>query len=70
MAHLHVMTLGCPRWSQQLAFRDALRADQALAARYAALKQTLATCQAGDRESYSAAKADFVHAALEAQAPR
>jgi GrpB-like predicted nucleotidyltransferase (UPF0157 family) len=66
-AHLHVMTLGCPRWDQQLAFRDALRGDQALVARYAALKQTLATRYAGDRESYSVAKADFINAALEAR---
>ena len=65
-AHLHVMTPGCPRWHEQLVFRDALRADQALMARCAALKQTLATRHAGDRESYSAAKSDFVRATLEA----
>jgi GrpB-like predicted nucleotidyltransferase (UPF0157 family) len=26
-AHLHVMTPKCPRWNQQLVFRDALRAE-------------------------------------------
>ena len=63
-AHLHVMALECPRWHEQLAFRDALRADRELVESYAALKRTLAAQHANDREAYSAAKSDFVHAVL------
>lgn len=59
-AHLHAMTPGSPRWRQQLAFRDALRANPILVARYAALKRALASKHADDREAYSTAKADFV----------
>jgi GrpB-like predicted nucleotidyltransferase (UPF0157 family) len=64
-AHLHVMTLECPRWKEQLAFRDALRADPKLVERYAVLKRTLSAQHDDDREAYSAAKADFVRAVLE-----
>jgi GrpB-like predicted nucleotidyltransferase (UPF0157 family) len=62
--HLHVMTLECPRWREQVIFRDALRADEKLVERYAALKRTLAAQHADDREAYSAAKSDFVRAVL------
>jgi GrpB-like predicted nucleotidyltransferase (UPF0157 family) len=63
-AHLHVMAPDTPRWGEQLAFRDALRADPELAQAYAALKRTLARRHADDREAYTAAKTAFVHAAL------
>ena len=56
VAHLHVMTLGSARWSEQLAFRDALRADRRLVESYAAMKVALAAQHADDREAYSAAK--------------
>jgi len=69
-AHLHVMSAGTARWEQQLAFRDALRADPNLAAAYAALKRDLAARHLTDRERYSAAKADFVRAVLEQGAKR
>jgi GrpB-like predicted nucleotidyltransferase (UPF0157 family) len=46
--------------SAELAFRDALRADPALAWRYAELKDALATRHANDREAYTDAKAAFV----------
>lgn len=64
-AHLHVMRRDNARWGEQLAFRDALRGDPSLAERYAALKMTLAAAHAGDRETYTAAKADFVRAVLD-----
>lgn len=64
VAHLHVMTLECPRWRKQVIFRDALRADEKLVERYAALKRTLAAQHADDREAYSAAKSDFIRAVL------
>ncbi len=55
------------RWGQQLAFREALRADPALAQRYATLKLTLALRHPDDREAYTAAKSDFVRTALARQ---
>ena len=65
--HLHVVAHGSAAWQERLAFRDALRDDPALAARYAALKQALAVTHRVDREAYTAAKADFIHAVLEAR---
>jgi GrpB-like predicted nucleotidyltransferase (UPF0157 family) len=59
-AHLHVMTPDSPRWQQQIAFRDTLRADPILTADYAALKRVLAAKHTDNREAYSAAKGDFV----------
>jgi len=64
-AHLHLMTLGSPRWDEQLTFRDALRADRALAQRYAALKQRLVARHADDREAYTTAKSAFIRAVLD-----
>lgn len=58
--HLHLIPLGSARWREQLAFRDALRADDALAARYAALKQQLAALHRDDREAYTQAKGPFI----------
>jgi GrpB-like predicted nucleotidyltransferase (UPF0157 family) len=58
--HLHLVVLGSAEWRRRLRFRDALRADSALAARYALLKQTLALAHAADRERYTDAKAEFV----------
>jgi GrpB-like predicted nucleotidyltransferase (UPF0157 family) len=63
-AHLHVIAAGHPRWAEQIAFRDALRRDAALAARYAALKRRLAAAHPDDREAYTAAKGAFVAEAL------
>lgn len=64
LAHLHLIRPDEPRWAEQLAFRDRLRADRALAQRYADLKTTLG-CQFGDdREGYTEAKAEFIRAAL------
>ena len=64
MAHLHGVVSGTPFWVQHLAFRDALRADPELVARYGALKRRLATEHAGDREAYTAAKAPFIRSVL------
>jgi GrpB-like predicted nucleotidyltransferase (UPF0157 family) len=63
-AHLHVIAAGHPRWADQIAFRDALRRDEGLARQYAELKRRLAAEHADDREAYTAAKGDFVAAAL------
>ncbi|MDQ2851335.1 MAG: GrpB family protein [Actinomycetota bacterium] len=63
-AHLHVMRRDSVRWGQQLAFRDALRADSALAARYARLKRDLAARHGDDREAYTDAKHAFVQTVI------
>jgi GrpB-like predicted nucleotidyltransferase (UPF0157 family) len=57
--HLHLTEPGSDLWQERLAFRDALRADPELAARYQQLKQDLART-APDLERYSAGKRSFV----------
>lgn len=64
-AHLHLLPIGSARWYDQLAFRDALRADTALTREYANLKRTLAAQHADDREAYTASKAEFVRSVLQ-----
>jgi GrpB-like predicted nucleotidyltransferase (UPF0157 family) len=67
VAHLHVMTTDTARWEEQLRFRDALRADPKLVESYAALKTDLAAQHTLDRESYTAAKSDFIRAVVKQQ---
>jgi GrpB-like predicted nucleotidyltransferase (UPF0157 family) len=64
--HLHLAPVTGRRYADELAFRDLLRADPALAAEYASLKQRLAARFGDDREAYTEAKTDFIRAALEA----
>lgn len=64
--HLHAVVAGSPIWNDHLGFRDALRADPALAARYAELKLRLAAEFAHDKATYTAAKAPFILAVLAA----
>lgn len=63
--HLHIVEHGAAAWREHLRFRDALRADAALAARYAALKAALAQRHADDREAYTEAKTAFVRSVLD-----
>jgi GrpB-like predicted nucleotidyltransferase (UPF0157 family) len=51
-------------WNDQVAFRDALRADAALRRRYADLKRRLAAVTGADPEAYTRAKTDLVREAL------
>jgi GrpB-like predicted nucleotidyltransferase (UPF0157 family) len=67
-AHLHLIEAGHPRWTQRIAFRDALRRDDDLARRYGDLKRRLAAEHPDDREAYGEAKGQFVAEALR-QAP-
>ena len=61
IAHLHLLPAGSGRWDDQLAFRDALRADPELANAYEALKRRAAEdADPRDREAYTEAKAEFV----------
>lgn len=66
--HVHLCTAGGVQQWRHLAFRDALRADAALAADYLALKRRLAARHRGathaQRERYSLGKSDFVEAVL------
>jgi GrpB-like predicted nucleotidyltransferase (UPF0157 family) len=62
--HLHLIPVGSPRYLDELAFRDALRADPELAARYAALKLDLAAQFGDDREAYTEHKGPFVREVL------
>jgi GrpB-like predicted nucleotidyltransferase (UPF0157 family) len=62
--HLHLVVYGSPTWHAHLAFRDALRGDPALAARYAALKVELAERWRDDREAYTDEKDQFVREVL------
>ena len=58
--HLHLVPVGSGLWEERLAFRDALRADTALAAEYSALKRRLSEAHRTDREAYTDAKAPFI----------
>ena len=62
--HLHAVTLDSPFWARHIAFRDALRADEALARKYWRLKQHLAARHRDDRAAYAEAKGDFIRSAL------
>lgn len=62
--HLHLAEEGAPAWRTPLAFRDALRADPALAAEYTRLKLELAARFPRDREAYIEGKGPFVAGVL------
>lgn len=62
--HLHLVPVESPLWRERLDFRDALRADPALAAEYAELKRRLAEQHRHDREAYTEAKTPFVQQVL------
>jgi GrpB-like predicted nucleotidyltransferase (UPF0157 family)/8-oxo-dGTP pyrophosphatase MutT (NUDIX family) len=63
--HLHLVPTGSPRFRNELAFRDYLCGHADVARDYGALKRRLAKEFEHDREGYTAAKADFVRAALD-----
>ncbi|HEY0015249.1 MAG TPA: GrpB family protein [Longimicrobium sp.] len=57
---LHVVEHGSRAWTENLWFRDQLRADPALAAEYDALKLRLGEAHPDDRARYTEQKGDFV----------
>jgi GrpB-like predicted nucleotidyltransferase (UPF0157 family) len=61
--HLYVSPTDSEELRAQLAFRDRLRANPELAAKYEGLKRELAMRFRDDREGYTDAKNDFVIAA-------
>lgn len=62
--HLHVVIHDSDLWRQRLIFRNALRSDAVLAARYASLKRELASRHQEDREAYTRAKSEFVQSVV------
>jgi GrpB-like predicted nucleotidyltransferase (UPF0157 family) len=62
--HLHLVPFGSTTWVQTLAFRDALRREPEVAARYAHLKQELAARFKYDREAYTEGKLPFIQSVL------
>ncbi len=62
--HLHVVERDDPQWRNYLRFRDLLRANPDIRRRYADLKARLRTEFPNDRESYTAAKDEFVKEVL------
>jgi GrpB-like predicted nucleotidyltransferase (UPF0157 family) len=64
--HLHGVVYEGALWQRHLAFRDALRADPALAQRYAELKRNLAAQYLHDKSAYTDAKAPFIQQVLAA----
>ena len=63
-AQIHLYVLPARAWDEKLAFRDALRADPALARAYAAEKWRVAEAVGWDKGAYSVAKGPFVEAVL------
>lgn len=62
--HVHVVTIDDPQWRRYLCFRDGLRGDEALRARYATLKRDLQEKFPLDRRAYTVAKDEFVREVL------
>lgn len=58
--HVHAVERGGTLWHEHLAFRDALRSDDALRDRYQALKLALAQRHAHDKSAYTEAKGPFI----------
>jgi GrpB-like predicted nucleotidyltransferase (UPF0157 family) len=63
--HLHAVVYDTPFWKRTLAFRDALRRDEGLAAEYWKIKKRLAARFPNDRGAYTDAKSDFIRSVLE-----
>ena len=64
IAQIHLYIVPTAAWDEKLAFRDALRADPALAAAYAAEKWRVAAAVAWDKAAYSLAKGPFIERVL------
>ena len=58
--HLYVVPEASAELQRHVAFRDALRADPTLRAKYGALKKRLAALHRDNRDAYSEAKSAFI----------
>lgn len=63
--HLQVTERDSKFWTDEILFRDILRADVALARRYQTLKEKLAKEHRHNRSAYTEAKSEFIESALE-----
>lgn len=63
--HFSFVTLGSSQWKNSLGFRDVLRNDSSLAARYAELKRNLALKYRENRASYTEEKVPFFREVFE-----
>ena len=63
-AHVHMYVMPARAFDELIAFRDALRADDALATAYMAEKRRLADEVGWVKEAYTMAKAPWVHGVL------
>jgi GrpB-like predicted nucleotidyltransferase (UPF0157 family) len=57
---IHMVAVGCEFWERLLLFRDFLRRNPEVAAKYASLKKELAGREWGDVDEYADAKTEFV----------
>ena len=62
--HIHLVVQGGSLWREYLAFRAYLRSDSQAAARYEAVKRSLAERFPRDREAYITGKSSFVVEAI------
>ena len=63
--HLHAVAFGGPFWKRHLAFRDALRGNEALAQQYWRIKQRCAARFPHDRAAYNEAKGEFIRSVID-----
>ena len=66
--HLHLVAHGGERWRRELAFRNLLRSNPEVVARYAELKLRLAGIFSSERERYTDGKSQFIASVLRASA--
>jgi GrpB-like predicted nucleotidyltransferase (UPF0157 family) len=64
-AHLHLVERDDPQWGRYVRFRDLLRSDREIRARYEAVKLELAARFPHDRTAYTDGKDGFIREALE-----
>jgi GrpB-like predicted nucleotidyltransferase (UPF0157 family) len=64
IAQIHLYILPARGWHEQLAFREALRADPELARAYAVEKRRIADAVGWDKRAYSLAKDPFIQDVL------
>jgi GrpB-like predicted nucleotidyltransferase (UPF0157 family) len=62
--HLHLVEADGATWRRHLRFRELLRTDPTLAARYEELKRLLAQRYRSDRDAYTDAKTAFIRSVL------
>jgi len=65
--HLHIVDDTTDHWERWITFRDLLRRDPGVREEYLALKLGLADRFRAEREKYTAGKANFINAIVDAQ---